>query len=95
VGPNTHSRRYHLSLSVYRESGRRAEYVRRRAFDRLQMEQMILDWVRSYGHITTRDVMELCRVNRYQAVYLLQQLVRSRRLERIGAGRNIAYRLRE
>jgi ATP-dependent DNA helicase RecG len=87
----TRSRRYHLSLSVYRESGRRAEYVRRRAFDRLQMEQMILDYVRSYGRITRRETMELCRVNARQAQYLLQQLVRAGKIVQSGRGRNTFY----
>ncbi|MFN3762261.1 MAG: hypothetical protein ACK4WK_03550 [Anaerolineae bacterium] len=74
--------------------GEKAEYVRRRGFDRPQMEQMILEYVRSYGHIARRDVMDLCRVNRQQAIYLLRQMVKAGHLERWGSGRNIVYRLK-
>lgn len=90
----TRARYYHLSLAVYRETGKKAEYVRRRGFDRLQMEQMILEYVRSHGRITRREVMELCRVGEWQAVYLLKRLVAGGHLEKSGSGRNTFYRLK-
>ncbi len=92
---HTRSRRYHFGARVYRQIGKPAAYVHRRGFDRLQMEQMILDYLRAHGRITRREVMDLCRVNPTQAQYLLQQLVRARRLERIGRGRGVFYRLAE
>lgn len=90
----TRARRYHLGLAVYREIGKKAEYVRRRGFDRPQMEQMILEYVRSYGRITRREVMDLCRVEGQQAVYLLRRLVKEGHLEMIGSGRKTFYRLK-
>lgn len=90
----TRARRYYLSIAVYREVGKKAEYVRRRGFDRPQMEQMILEYVRSYGHIARRDVMDLCRLNRQQAIYLLRQMVKTGHLDRSGSGRNTVYRLK-
>ncbi|GAB4408002.1 MAG: ATP-binding protein [Anaerolineae bacterium] len=88
---HTRSRRYHLSALVYREMGELAAYVRRRGFDRLQMEQMILEYVRAHKRITRREVMELCRVNKDQARYLLQLLVEGGYLELVGQGRNAHY----
>ena len=73
--------------------GQRVEYVRRRGFDRLQREQMVLDYVRAHGRITRREVMDLCRVNANQAAYLLRRLSNAEELERIGMGRNAFYRL--
>ncbi len=90
----TLARRYHLSLAVYREIGKKAEYVRRRGFDRPQMEQMILEYVRSYGRITRREVVDLCRVTDRQAVYLLGLLLKRGHLEKIGAGRSTFYQLK-
>ncbi|HHH42147.1 MAG TPA: ATPase [Chloroflexi bacterium] len=90
---HTRARRYHLSATVYREVGQRVEYVRRRGFDRLQREQMVLDYVRAHGRITRREVMDLCRVNANQAAYLLRRLSNAEELERIGMGRSAFYRL--
>jgi ATP-dependent DNA helicase RecG len=88
---HTRSRRYHLSALVYREIGEPAAYVHRRGFDRLQMEQMILEYVRAHKRITRREVMELCRVNKDQARYLLQLLVEGGYLGLVGQGRNAHY----
>ncbi len=87
----TRARRYHLSATVYREVGQQAEYVRRRGFERLQMEQMILDFVRAHGRITRRDVVDLCRVTPNQATYLLRRLVAQGKLIRAGTGRGTFY----
>ena len=89
---HTRARRYHLSATVYREVGQRVEYVRRRGFERPQMEQMILDYVRAHSHVTRREVMDLCRVNENQASYLLRRLVEAGKLERVGMGCKAFYR---
>jgi ATP-dependent DNA helicase RecG len=91
----TRARRYHLSATVYREVGEPAAYVRRRGFDRPQMEQMILDYAQAHGRIARRDAMELCRLNENQAAYLLRRLVQSGHLKRVGLGRSAFYQLRE
>lgn len=90
---HTRARRYHLSATVYRQVGQQPQYVRRRGFDQLQMEQMVLDYVRAHGRITRREVMDLCRVNENQAGYLLRRLVEAGHLERVGMGRNAFHRV--
>jgi len=67
------------------------EYVRRRGFDRLQMEQMILNYVHAHGRITRRGVMDLCQVNENQAVYLLRQLAQQGKLKLVGQDRGAHY----
>jgi len=87
----TRARRYYLSALVYRKVGQPAAYVRRRGFDRLQMEQMILEYVRAHGRIVRREVMNLCRVNQHQAAYLLRRLVREGKLEMRGYKKSAYY----
>ena len=91
----TRSRHYHLSAQVYREVGTPSAYVRRRGFDRLQMEQMISEYVRAHNRITRREVMELCKVNENQAGYLLRHLVQQGKLSLAGKGRAAFYRAPE
>ena len=71
--------------------GEPAAYVRRRGFERPQMEQMILQYVDAHGKIARRDVMELCRVDENQAWYLLSQLVEKGQLQLVGKGRGAHY----
>jgi ATP-dependent DNA helicase RecG len=88
-------RTYHLSASIYREMGEPAAYVRARGFDRLQMEQMIVQYIEAHGQITRREVMGLCRVSANQASYLLRKLVTDRSLRLVGMGRTAHYVLEE
>ncbi|MFW5942952.1 MAG: ATP-binding protein [Chloroflexota bacterium] len=87
----TRSRIYLLSATVYRELGQPSAYVRTRGFDRLQMEQMIDQYVRAHGRITRSDVIELCRVSEWQASYLLRKLVEADVLTLVGMGRYAYY----
>jgi ATP-dependent DNA helicase RecG len=89
------SRTYHLSAEVYREMGEPAAYVRRRGFERPRMEQMILQYVEAHGKIARRDVVELCRVSKNQASYLLKTLVEKGQLKLKGRGRSAYYILAE
>lgn len=84
---------YHLSAATYRRLGGGVAYVRARGFEPLQMEQMILQYLRSYGRITRRDVAELCQVTPHQATYLLKKLVERGVLRAEGKGRGVYYRL--
>lgn len=84
-------RSYILSASVYRELGQSVSYVHAKGFESEQMEQMILQYVKAHGRVTRKDVMELCRVNKNQAAYLLKKLVKSGELQHIGMGRAAAY----
>jgi len=54
-------------------------------------EDLILAYVRTHGRVTRREVMELCRVNKDQAVYMLRTLVRAGRLRLVGSGRGAHY----
>jgi len=86
-------RTYHLSAATYRRLGVPSAYVRRRGFEPIQWEQMILQYVRAHGRITRRDAAELCRLKEYQAFYILQKLVKQGRLKSIGKGRGAYYEL--
>jgi len=54
-------------------------------------EELILGYVRQHGRITRREVMAICDVNKDQAVYLLQTLVRKGLLRLVGKGRGAYY----
>ncbi len=86
-------RDYLLSAGVYRELGRPEAYVRARGFEPLQMEQMVLQYVRAHGSITRRDVVGLCRVSGNQASYLLNKLAERGILHLVGKGRGAHYEL--
>ncbi len=84
-------RSYHLSAAVYRRLGLQSAYVRRRGFEPLQQEQMVLQYVRAHGRITRREVAELCQISDRQATYLLQKMVQRGQLQRQGRGRGVFY----
>jgi ATP-dependent DNA helicase RecG len=68
-------RTWHLSAAAYRALGDKAGYVRRRGFEPLQQEQMVLQYVETHGRITRREAAELCRIASHQARDLLARLV--------------------
>lgn len=84
-------REYHLSASVYREMGRSEAYIRRRGFDEPQREQMIVHYIKTNKRITRSQTSELCRINNYQAYYLLNKLVQRGLLQQMGIGGRGAY----
>jgi len=88
-------RTYHLSAATYRRLGLPAAYVRRRGFESLQQEQMILQYVRAHGRITRREAAELCQIRPYQALYLFNKLVHAGKLIQKGRGRGAFYCLPE
>ena len=79
-------REYHLSASVYRQMGRPSAYIRRRGFDELQNQQMIVQYIKTTGSITRIQTAELCRINSNQARYLLKKLVNREILKNMGIG---------
>ncbi len=89
------TRVYHLSASMYRRMGKEDAYIRQKQMERLQMENLILDFVRNYGQITRKEVAKLCKVKSHQAHYLLAKMVREGKLKREGRGRATRYRLVE
>jgi ATP-dependent DNA helicase RecG len=86
-------RTYLLSAGVYREIGHPEAYVRARGFEPLQMEQMIFQFVQAHGQITRREVVELCRLSKNQAGYLLKKLTERGDLRLMGSGRGAHYKL--
>lgn len=90
----TRGRWYLLSAAVYRKLGEPAAYVRRRGFDPLQQQQMVLQYVDSHGRITRREAAELCRIGSYQASRLLKSLEKSGELVRKGVRRGSYYERR-
>ena len=86
-------RTWHLSAAAYRALGDKAGYVRRRGFEPLQQEQMVLQYVGKHGNITRREVAELCRISSYQAYRLLNRLKTQGFIESDGElGRRAGYR---
>ena len=69
-------RTYTLSPRVYREMGQPEEYVRQVAFDIIQQEQMIRQYVRQNGTIVRGVAMSLCRISPQQASRLLGRMTR-------------------
>jgi ATP-dependent DNA helicase RecG len=69
-------RTYHLSAATYRRLGLPSAYVRRRGFEPIQQEQMVLQYVRAHGRVTRREAAELCQISLDQAYRLLQGMVK-------------------
>jgi ATP-dependent DNA helicase RecG len=87
------SREYSLSAAVYRRLGRGADYVRQAAFDAIQQEQMVLQYVQQHGRITRKDAAELCRLSPDQASRLLRRLAEEGKLQPQREGRGAYYTL--
>lgn len=84
-------RTWHLAAPVYRAMGEPAGYARVRAFDRLQQEQMILNYVDGHGAITRSDAAELCQIGPRQASRLLRSLRDRGELRMRGERRGARY----
>ena len=83
--------RYTLSARVYRELDEPAGYVRQRAFDQVELEAMVLRYVRSHGRVTRADVEGLCHLPESQAIRLLRKLVADDELSQRKRGRSTDY----
>jgi ATP-dependent DNA helicase RecG len=84
-------RTYTLGAEIYRTLGQSADYIRQAGFDRIQQEQMILQYVQRHGKITRKDVINLCRLSEDQAGYLLRQLAVEGKLVLHGKSRGAFY----
>ena len=91
--PGRNGREYTASATLYRHLGQPQDYVRQTAFNRVQQEQMVLRYVEVQGQITRKDTVELCRIGDDQARRLLDRLVKSDRLQRVGKITATAYTL--
>jgi ATP-dependent DNA helicase RecG len=84
-------RTYTLSAQLYRQLGQGADYIRQAGFDRIQQEQMVIQYAQTHGQITRKDVIDLCRLSEDQATRLLQSLVDEQKLFSRGKGRGVFY----
>lgn len=73
--------------------GQHEEYIWQAGFDQLQQIQLIKNYIREYGRIQRQGVATLCRLDPREAGYLLDRLVQSGELERIGMRRRSVYYL--
>ena len=87
-------RTYHLSAATYRRLGVPSAYVRRRGFEPIQQEQMILQYVRAHGRITRREAAELCQISPSQASRLLRRLLKDGKLVAHGTRKGTWYEQR-
>ena len=84
-------RTYILSASIYRQLGQGVDYIRQVGFDRIQQEQMVIQYIQQHGKITRKDIMDLCRLSKDQAGRLLQRLITEGKLISHGQSRGTYY----
>lgn len=84
-------RTYTLSAALYRHAGKEAEYVRQTGFDKIQQEQMVLQYIKTHGSIKRADAIELCRITKDQASKLLKSLSVAGKIVQHGARRGTYY----
>ncbi len=84
-------RSYTLSPKVYKTIGKEVEYTRQVGFDKLQQEQMVLNYARQHGRITRQNAMELCRLTKDQAYQMLKKLSAAGKLVKQGRGKATYY----
>ena len=84
-------RTYIMSASIYRQLGQGVDYIRQVGFDRIQQEQMVIQYIQQHGKITRKDIMDLCRLSRDQAGRLLQRLITEGKLISHGQSRGTYY----
>lgn len=77
-------RTYHLSAATYRRLGIPSAYVRRRGFEPLQQEQMVLQYIDRFGSISRKEAAELCRLSTMQAYHLLKRMEKEGKIRRLG-----------
>lgn len=88
----TSNRSYHLSAAVFQQLGRSASYIHRRGVDRIQQEQMVLQYLDDFGSISRDNVLDLLpQLNRNQASYLLKRMTEKGVLEPLGEKRGRTY----
>jgi ATP-dependent DNA helicase RecG len=76
---------------VYRQSGRKAAYIRQAGFDPIQQEQMVLAYIDQHGSIKRAEVMDLCRISGPQAYHMLKHLKKQGKIHQKGEKRYAIY----
>ncbi len=84
-------RTYTLSASLYRQTGKKSEYIRQAGFASIQQEQMVISYVEKHGSIKRADVMDLCHLNGPQSYRLLKKLTDNGILRKEGKRKYAVY----
>lgn len=84
-------RTYTLSAALYRQAGKKSEYIRQAGFAPIQQEQMVLRFIEKHGSIKRADVMDLCRVTPDQAYKLLSRLKKRGEIVQVGERKGAFY----
>ena len=82
---------YRLSKEVFTKVRRSIEYRLHRRAEAAYAENVILEYVKENGYITNEVCRTLLRINRSQALYLLNRLVGKNKLTKPAKGRNARY----
>lgn len=93
-GARQRGRAYEFSAATYRALGDPAAYTRRRDFEPIQQEQMVLQHVEAHGRITRQEVADLCQLSSDDARNVIRRLVRRGDLQKRGTSRRDAYYVR-
>lgn len=88
---NGRGRRFHLRPHFYDLAEDRAAYVRTKPLEPIQQEQMVLDYVKTFGTIKRAQVADLCHLSPSDARRLLKRLTDQGRLELRGEKRGSHY----
>jgi ATP-dependent DNA helicase RecG len=84
-------RTYTLSAALYRQAGKKSEYIRQAGFAPIQQEQMVLNYIDKHGSIKRADVAELCYLSLPQAYRLLKKLKSEGVIVQMGKMRHAFY----
>lgn len=71
------NRCFTLSPAVYRSLGQQVEYVRQAAFEPIQREQMIKNYLQANGQIRRKDAADLCQLAPREAGTVLERMVKN------------------
>jgi ATP-dependent DNA helicase RecG len=66
---------YHLGAELYRRFGDESGYVRTHGISAIKHENMVMEYVETYGRIERKHVLELCQLSGDQSGRLLKRLV--------------------
>lgn len=84
-------RSYTLSAKMYKKTGQKAAYVRQAGFDSIQQEQMVIKFIEKHGSLKRADVVDLCKINPFQATRLLKRLTKEGKISFKGKGKGTVY----
>jgi ATP-dependent DNA helicase RecG len=82
---------YRLAKAIYVEIRQSVEYYLHRDTEAAYADAAITGYVRENGFITNQMVRTLLRVNRAQSAYILQKLVKAKKLKLTGQGNKSRY----